>query len=101
MSVIINISIANGAGHRHLEINRLNPEQMKMDGPHRSRDDIANYEVIVRDGGRGPYPARATFYHRYGDSEMHLFGEAIQALIGVIPQRKAPTPTTQSEGNTP
>lgn len=96
MSVHIDINIADGAARRHLEINRLNPEQMKMDGPHRSRDDVANYEVIIT-GGRGPYPSRATFYHRYGDSEMHLFGEAVQALIGRIPERSVPKPEPEPE----
>ncbi|MET4703073.1 hypothetical protein [Frigoribacterium sp. UYMn621] len=89
MSVKININIADGAAQRYLEINRINPEQVKMDGPHRSLDDIANYEVIVT-GGRGPYPSRATFFHRYGDSEIQLFGEAVQALIGRIPERSVP-----------
>jgi hypothetical protein len=87
MSVHVEINIAEGAARRHLFIYRIDPTSQ---GVNRSLDDIANYAVEV-EGGRGrDYSQRATFWHRYGDSELILVGEAVFALLGHLPSRPAP-----------
>lgn len=86
MSVHVEINIADGAASRHLFIHRIE----KTEG-RRAMDEVCNYAVEVTKG-RGPYSQRATFWHRYGDSELTLVAEAIYALTGFIPQRSAPDP---------
>ena len=83
MSVHVEINIADGAARRHLFIHRIDPKNDP-----RRMDDIANYAVEVEGGGAHTM-RRATFYHRYGDSELSLVGEAIFALTGHIPNRTA------------
>lgn len=83
MSVHVEINIADGTARRHLFIHRVDP---KSDP--RRMDDVANYAVEVEGGGSRTM-RRATFYHRYGDSELSLVAEAILALTGHIPDRAA------------
>jgi hypothetical protein len=83
MSATVTIEIG-GQTVRTLKISRLTVIEPRTNDRHDDYwDEVSEYEVLIFSGRP---TERAVFTHRYGDAEIILVAEAIEALKGVLSQ---------------